>query len=123
MIIADPDRRARIHDDGHFVCLGSQRRISLKDRLILQEAMNQSSMEGIVRLIRRVLLYSLIIEACGALILSIRWAFDMPIGRAIYYGVFHAVTMFNNAGFDLFGDFRSLTGYVYDPVVNVVVMF
>ena len=88
IIFADPDRRARIHDDGHFVCLGSQRRISLKDRLILQEAMNQSSMEGIVRLIRRVLLYSLIIEACGALILSIRWAFDMPIGRAIYYGVF-----------------------------------
>lgn len=100
-----------------------KRRISLKDRLILQEAMNQSSMEGIVRLIRRVLLYSLVIEACGALLLSIRWAFDMPIGKAIYYGVFHAVTMFNNAGFDLFGDFRSLTGYVYDPVVNVVVMF
>ncbi|MGG4105867.1 TrkH family potassium uptake protein [Paenibacillus lautus] len=103
--------------------LALKRRISLKDRLILQEAMNQSSMEGIVRLIRRVLLYSLIIEACGAVILSIRWAFDMPLGQAIYYGVFHAVTMFNNAGFDLFGDFRSLTGFVYDPVVNVVVMF
>lgn len=103
--------------------LALKRRLSLKDRLILQEAMNQSSMEGIVRLIRRVLLYSLIIEACGAIILSIRWAFDMPIGQAIYYGVFHAVTMFNNAGFDLFGDFRSLTGYVYDPVVNIVVMF
>ncbi|MGG4341096.1 TrkH family potassium uptake protein [Paenibacillus lautus] len=103
--------------------LALKRRISLKDRLILQEAMNQSSMEGIVRLIRRVLLYSLIIEACGAVILSIRWAFDMPIGQAIYYGAFHAVTMFNNAGFDLFGDFRSLTGYVYDPVVNFVVMF
>ncbi|WP_098748858.1 TrkH family potassium uptake protein [Paenibacillus sp. EZ-K15] len=103
--------------------LALKRRISLKDRLILQEAMNQSSMEGIVRLIRRVLLYSLIIEACGAIILSIRWAFDMPIGQAVYYGVFHAVTMFNNAGFDLFGDFRSLTGYVYDPVVNIVVMF
>lgn len=100
-----------------------KRRISLKDRLILQEAMNQSSMEGIVRLIRRVLLYSLVIEACGAVLLSARWAFDMPLGRAIYYGVFHAVTMFNNAGFDLFGDFRSLTGYVYDPVVNFVVMF
>lgn len=100
-----------------------KRRISLKDRLILQEAMNQSSMEGIVRLIRRVLLYSLVIEACGAVLLSIRWALDMPLGRAIYYGVFHAVTMFNNAGFDLFGDFRSLTGYVYDPVVNFVVMF
>ncbi|MGM1048710.1 trk system potassium uptake protein TrkH [Paenibacillus uliginis N3/975] len=100
-----------------------KRRISLKDRLILQEAMNQSSMEGIVRLIRRVLLYSLVIEACGALLLTLRWAFDMPFGKALYYGIFHAVTMFNNAGFDLFGEFRSLTGYVYDPLVNFVVMF
>ncbi|KOR82583.1 TrkH family potassium uptake protein [Paenibacillus solani] len=103
--------------------LAFKRRISLKDRLILQEAMNQSSMEGIVRLIRRVLLYSLIIEACSAVILMIRFAFDMPLGQAIYYGIFHAVSMFNNAGFDLFGDYRSLTGYVYDPVVNIVVIF
>ena len=58
--------------------------------------MNQSSMEGIVRLIRRVLLYSLIIEACSAVILMIRFAFDMPLGQAIYYGIFHAVSMFNN---------------------------
>ncbi|WP_422658237.1 TrkH family potassium uptake protein [Paenibacillus sp. EC2-1] len=100
-----------------------KRRISLKDRLVLQEAMNQSSMEGIVRLIRRVLLYSLVIEACGATLLTIRWAFDMPFGKALYFGVFHAVTMFNNAGFDLFGDFKSLTGFVYDPLVNFVVMF
>lgn len=100
-----------------------KRRISLKDRLVLQEAMNQSSMEGIVRLIRRVLLYSLVIEACGATLLTIRWAFDMPFGKALYFGIFHAVTMFNNAGFDLFGDFKSLTGFVYDPLVNFVVMF
>lgn len=100
-----------------------KRKISLRDRLILQEAMNQGSMEGIVRLIRRVLIYSLVIEGCAALLLSIRWAFDMPLGKAIYFGVFHAVSMFNNAGFDIFGDFRSLTDYVYDPLVNIIVMF
>ncbi|MEK5030264.1 TrkH family potassium uptake protein [Paenibacillus sp. FSL R7-0302] len=101
-----------------------RRRISLRDRLILQEAMNQSSMEGIVRLIRKVLLYSLVIEAAGALLLSIRWAVDMPLGRAVYYGVFHAVSMFNNAGFDLFGGHdHSLISYVGDPVINLVVMF
>lgn len=99
-----------------------KRKISLRDRLILQEAMNQGSMEGIVRLIRKVLIYSLVIEGCAAVLLSIRWAFDMPLGRAIYFGVFHAVSMFNNAGFDIFGDFRSLTDYVYDPLVNIVVM-
>ncbi|WP_248549596.1 TrkH family potassium uptake protein [Paenibacillus odorifer] len=100
-----------------------KRKISLRDRLILQEAMNQGSMEGIVRLIRRVLIYSLVIEGCAAVLLSIRWAFDMPLGKAIYYSIFHAVSMFNNAGFDIFGDFRSLTDYVYDPLVNIIVMF
>lgn len=100
-----------------------RRRISLRDRLILQEAMNQSSMEGIVRLIRKVLLYSLVIEAAGVVLLSARWAFDMPLGRAIYYGVFHAVSMFNNAGFDLFGGHdHSLISYVGDPVINLTVL-
>ncbi|WNS43329.1 TrkH family potassium uptake protein [Paenibacillus sp. MMS20-IR301] len=101
-----------------------KRRISLRDRLILQEAMNQSSMEGIVRLIRKVLIYSLIIEAAGSLLLSIRFAVDMPPVRALYYGLFHAVSMFNNAGFDLFGGYyNSLTDYVGDPGINLVVMF
>ncbi|WP_229522456.1 TrkH family potassium uptake protein [Paenibacillus monticola] len=100
-----------------------KRRISLRDRLILQEAMNQNTMEGIVRLIRRVLIYSLVIEGTAAALLSFRWAFDMPLGRAVFFGMFHAVSMFNNAGFDIFGDYRSLTGYVSDPLVNIVVMF
>lgn len=100
-----------------------KRKISLRDRLILQEAMNQSSMEGIVRLIRKVLLYSLVIEASCAALLALRWAVDMHFGRALYYGIFHAVSMFNNAGFDIFGGYRSLTGYVNDPTVNIVVMF
>lgn len=100
-----------------------KRRISLKDRLVLQEAMNQSSMEGIVRLIRRVLLYSLIIEASAMVLLTLRWAFEMPFGKALYFGVFHSVSMFNNAGFDLFGEFSSLTRFVDDPLVNFVAMF
>lgn len=100
-----------------------KRRISLKDRLLLQEAMNQNTMEGIVRLIRKVLLYSLVIESSAALIYTIRWSFDMPFGRALYFGIFHGVSMFNNAGFDLFGHFQSLTRYVGDPIVNLVTMF
>lgn len=100
-----------------------KRRISLKDRLILQEAMNQGSMEGIVRLIRKVLLYSHIIEGGAAIILAFRFSFDMPIAKAVYFGIFHSVSLFNNAGFDLFGDYHSLMDYVGDPIVNIVVMF
>ncbi|WP_274652444.1 TrkH family potassium uptake protein [Paenibacillus humicola] len=103
-----------------------RKRISLKERLILQEAFNQTSMEGIVRLIRRVILYSLSIELAGAVLFSVRWAFDMPLGKAVYFGVWHAVSFFNNAGFDLFGQFGtpfvSLVGYVHDPIVNLVTM-
>lgn len=97
-----------------------RRRISLRDRLILQTAMNQVSMEGIVRLIRKVILYSFVIESIAAIILCIRWSTEMPFGRAAYYGVFHSISIFNNAGFELFG--TSLIGYTDDIVVNVVAM-
>jgi trk system potassium uptake protein len=99
-----------------------KRRISLKERLILQEALNQSSIEGIIRLVRKVLIYTLAIELFGAVMFTIRFLFDMPPGRAIYYGIFHAVSFFNNAGFDIMGHFRSLTMYVGDPMVNFTAM-
>ncbi|AFH60248.2 TrkH family potassium uptake protein [Paenibacillus caseinilyticus] len=103
-----------------------KKRISLKERLILQEAMNQGSMEGIVRLIRKVIRYSLTIEAIAAVIFSIRWSFDLGVSRGIYYGIFHAISFFNNAGFDLFGPvtgkYSSLTAYADDWVINLVSM-
>lgn len=105
-----------------LIALVLRKRISLKERLVLQEAMNQTNMEGIVRLIRKVLVYSLSIEATGALLFAIRFAFDMPLGKALYFGFWHSLSLFNNAGFDLFGDFRSLTGYVGDPFVNLIAM-
>lgn len=99
-----------------------KKRISLRERLILQEAMNQINMEGIVRLIRKVVYYSLIIELTGMIIFTVRWSFDMSVGQAAYFAAFHAVSLFNNAGFDLFGEFRSLTEYVSDPIINIAAM-
>ncbi|WP_425456509.1 TrkH family potassium uptake protein [Cohnella pontilimi] len=105
-----------------LIALVLKKRISLRERIILQEAMNQHDMEGIVRLIRRVFLYSVTIEAAAAVLFTLRWAADMPLGKAAYFGVFHAISFFNNAGFDLFGEYRSLTPYVDDPLVNIVSM-
>ncbi|WP_239618735.1 TrkH family potassium uptake protein [Cohnella mopanensis] len=99
-----------------------KRRISLKERLVLQEAFNQTSIEGIIRLVRKVVIYALTIELAGAILFTIRFLFDMPVGEAIYKGVFHAVSFFNNAGFDIMGDYRSLVDYVGDPLVNIVTM-
>lgn len=102
-----------------LIALVLRKRITLRERLILQEAFNQGSMEGIVRLIRKVLAYSLLIELAGATLFAIRWSFEYPLATAVYKGLFHAVSLFNNAGFDLSGEFRSLVPYADDIVINV----
>lgn len=102
-----------------FFLLG--KRISLRERLLLRESLNNISIEGVVRLVKRVLIFTAVIELVGAIFLSIRFAFDMPLGRAIYFGIFHSISNFNNAGFDLMGEYRSLTPYVDDPAVTLTV--
>jgi trk system potassium uptake protein len=97
------------------------KRISLKERLLIKESLNNLSIDGIVRLVKRILIFTAVIELIGGILLAIRFSFDMPLPKAIYFGFFHAISNFNNAGFDLMGDFRSLTGYVDDPLVTLVV--
>ncbi|MED1723368.1 TrkH family potassium uptake protein [Brevibacillus parabrevis] len=104
-----------------FFSLIMRKKISLRERLILQESLNQMTMEGVVRLAKMILIFTALAELIGGVLLSIRFAFDFPLPKAIYFGFFHAVSNFNNAGFDLMGDFASLTGYVDDPLVTLVV--
>ncbi|MDK2822204.1 MAG: trk/ktr system potassium uptake protein [Clostridia bacterium] len=99
------------------------RKITLKERLLLQEALNQVSIEGIVRLTKYIIQLSFTIEALGAFILALNWSVDLGWKKAIYFGIFHAVSAFNNAGFDLFGNFSSLTAYTGDIITNITVMF
>lgn len=109
-----------------LIALVFRRRITFRERLILQETLSQSSTEGIIRLIRKVLLYALVIESVGAVLLFVRFAFEMPLGQAAYFGAFHSISIFNNAGFDLFGAIEgqagSLIHYVDDPFVNLIAM-
>lgn len=103
-----------------------RKRISFRERLVLQESINYGSTEGIVRMIRKVLLYALVIELTGAVLLSSYFMLEMPALQALYFGVFHSISFFNNAGFDLFAQFpdraASLIHYVEDPFVNIVSM-
>ncbi len=98
-----------------MVALG--RRISLRNRVLIRESMNATTLSGLVRLSRWFALLALIIELCGALLLSIRFVPMYGPGKGALYSLFHAVSAFCNAGFDLFGGFKSLLDFQHDPLV------
>lgn len=94
-------------------------RVTLRERLTLQEALSLASLEGLVRFTRTVFLFTLAFELSGALLLALRWTPEFGLARAGYLGLFHAVSAFNNAGFSLFPD--NLVRYRGDVLVNLVV--
>jgi trk system potassium uptake protein len=95
------------------------KRLTLQESLSLQEALNVESREGLMRFTLLVFRTTLGFELVGAFLLMMRWWPELGPGRAAYYGLFHAVSAFNNAGFALFSD--NLASYEADPVVNVVI--
>lgn len=96
------------------------KKISLKERLIIQEDLNQYQISGMVRLVQYLLGFTFAIEGTAAAILFLRFSQDYPFWRSVYLAIFHAVSAFNNAGFDLFGN--SLEGFTGDITVNFVIM-
>ena len=97
------------------------RRIGLRERVALQESHNLYTLGGIVRFTRAILALTLTIEGVGAFLLAVRWIPEFGMVRGLYYAIFHSVSAFNNAGFDLMGGFRSLTAYVGDPAVTLII--
>ena len=100
------------------------RRIGLKERSLLAETVSAMQIGGVVRLLRHVLLGTLFFEGAGAALLSFRFIPEFGLARGIWYGMFHAVSAFCNAGFDLMGvraPFSSLTGYAGDPLVILTI--
>ncbi|MGD9903579.1 MAG: TrkH family potassium uptake protein [Vicinamibacterales bacterium] len=95
------------------------RSVSLQERLTLQEALNVQDMEGLVRFAGTVLKLTLAFEGLGALALTLRWWPDLGFAPALWRGVFHAVSAFNNAGFTLWSD--NLMSWRGDVIVNLVV--
>jgi trk system potassium uptake protein TrkH len=92
----------------------------------MQEALNQLTVSGVVRLTQYIIKLTLLIELIGGTILAVRLYQDLGV-KGIYFGYWHAISSFCNAGFDLFGSvtgkFSSATGYVDDIVVNLVISF
>lgn len=100
-----------------MVLLG--RRISLRNRLVLQEELHQDYLTGLVRLARMVAGVAIAVELIGVGLLLWAWLPVLGSGRALYFAVFHAISAFNNAGLDLWGD--SLVRFVGNPLVVLTV--
>lgn len=100
-----------------FLMVG--KRIGLKERILLKESVNYGSLQGLIKLVQSIIAITVIVELIGAVVLSIRWSFEMPWSKAIYYGIFHSISAFNNAGFGLEPD--NLSKWVGDPVVNIMI--
>ena len=96
-------------------------RVSLRERMLIQESMNTYNIKGLVRLSRVYALLALGIELAGAALLSIRFIPVYGPAKGLWYALFHAVSAFCNAGFDLFGGFSSLTSFSGDPLVLLTV--
>ena len=91
-----------------FLLLGW--RVGLRERLLMSASLDLSRPGGVVRVTRGALIFTLICEAIGFVLLTIRFALDRPLLESLWFGLFHSVSAFNNAGFDLFGNFSSLEG-------------
>lgn len=102
-----------------FILLILGHRIGLRDRMMLSETMSTLDMQGTIRFAKMVALVTLCLEGFGIVFMTLRFAQDMDIGQAVYFGIFHAISAFNNAGFALFSD--SLQSYQTDLSINVLV--
>jgi len=104
-----------------FVLMG--RRITLKDRLIIKEALNTDSIQGVVSLIISIIKISLVLILAGTVLLGLRFIPQFGWDEGLFFALFHAVSAFGNAGFDLTGGFRSLTPFVGDYLVSGTIIF
>ncbi len=95
------------------------RRLDLSSRLVAAASTRTVSLGDVRRMLVRVVILALVVEAAVALVLAVHFAvtYDEPVGRALWYGAFHAVSAYNNAGFALFS--MSLIDFVADPWVCV----
>jgi trk system potassium uptake protein TrkH len=93
------------------------KKITLKERLIIRESFNSTSLQGIVKLVRYILVFTFSIELLGALLLSFEFVPEFGIFKGMYYSIFHAISAFCNAGFDLMGGYNSVTAYSDNTLV------
>ncbi len=109
---------------GIFLSVLLRRRIGLRERGLMQESVNTLQIGGMVRLARRIILGTAVFEGAGAVFLSIRFIPRFGLWQGLWYSIFHSVSAFCNAGFDLFGQeepYHSLCSYRGDWLVILTI--
>ncbi len=107
---------------GSFISVLLKRRIGLQERATLHESVNTLELAGVVRLVKRIVQGSFIIEGIGALLLAMRFIPRFGVANGIYFSIFHSVSAFCNGGFDLMGieaEYSSMTAFEGDALVNL----
>ncbi|MEG0295449.1 MAG: TrkH family potassium uptake protein [Clostridium sp.] len=104
-----------------LVALILGKKITLRERLVMQEALNTYNLQGLVKMVKYILGFTFAVQFFGALLLSTQFVPRFGLSKGIFYSVFHSISAFCNAGFDLFGNFSSLTGFSSDIVVVMVI--
>ncbi len=97
------------------------KKINLRERLLIQETLNQEGFSGVVRLALHVIKYTFLIEFIFGSILAIH-LYPIYGAKAFYMGYWHSISAFCNAGFDLFGNYDSLVNFRGDVIVNLSIM-
>ena len=96
------------------------KKITLRERLILQDAMNTFNIQGLVKMVKYVLVFTVSVQFFGALLFSTQFVPEYGLEKGIFYSIFHSISAFCNAGFDVLGNFSSLTSYNSNAVVILV---
>lgn len=107
------------------ITMASGKKISLRQRSIMQDSVAAPKLGGIVRFTGFILKMTLLFELTGAVLMAPVFIGEMGFGKGLWYAVFHSISAFCNAGFDLMGSrtpYSSLTYYVSHPVINLVIM-
>jgi len=109
-----------------MIMLAARKKIGLSQRSIMQNSISAPQIGGIVRMTKFIALGTLVIETAGAVLLSFDFIPRFGVGKGIYFSIFHSISAFCNAGFDLMGqttgEFSSLMGFVDNWYVNIVIM-
>ena len=110
---------------GVFISIVLRRKIGLKERGLMMESVNTLQIGGVARLAKKIIIGTCIFEGTGAVLLAIRFIPQFGFLRGLFYGIFHSISAFCNAGFDLMGGqtpYSSFVAYYDDWLVNLVIM-